>query len=89
MDTVSFKSEKVNGLTVLDLNFVEGSSIFESSAVFAPNDTRDYIFWLKPTNEASKIDSTKEMILGKLDLQWRSYFGDTGNLLIGPYKAPV
>ena len=27
------------------------------------------------------------MILGKLDLQWRNYFGDSGNLLIGPYKA--
>lgn len=48
---------------------------------------RNYIFWLKPINENQKIDSTKEINLGKLDLHWRNYFGDPGSLCIGPYRA--
>lgn len=78
---------EIKALKVQDLNFVDGCAIFDQTAVFLPHDIRNYIFWIKPVNENQKIDNTKEINLGKLDLKWRNLFGDPGNLIVGPYRS--
>jgi hypothetical protein len=54
-----------------------------------PHDTRNYVFWLKPSNENVKIDTTKEYNLGRLDLFWRNYYGDLGSNSTTNYKTLV
>lgn len=72
---------------MLDLNQTNGQSLFELSPSFGPGDVRSYLYWLKPVDENFKLDTSKDLELGSLDLAWRSYFGDPGQLSIGPFKA--
>lgn len=55
--------------------------------MFSPGDIRSYLYLLKPSDENFKLDSTKDLNLGIVELTWRNYFGDSGQLEIGPLKA--
>ena len=61
--------------------------LFEDTTVFSPEDIRYYLFWVKPKNDKDKIDSTRDINLGKLDIMWRNLYGDPGRIQIASCKA--
>ncbi|KAG0349599.1 hypothetical protein BG004_000005 [Podila humilis] len=78
--------------TVRDLNVViprnittdpqEGEkplSVFGEHDYFAPNDVRQYLYVLTPKQGKESMARTTN-VLGKLDILWRSQFGETGRL---------
>lgn len=86
--------EVADAFTVRDLNVVteeedEGSnteskdmahvSIFGKHDYFAPNDVRQYLYVLTPKPGKEQLAKTTN-ILGKMDILWRSQFGETGRL---------
>ncbi|KAF9899744.1 hypothetical protein BX616_002867 [Lobosporangium transversale] len=54
-------------------------SIFGEHDYFAPNDVRQYLYVLTPKPGKELLAKTTN-ILGKMDILWRSQFGETGRL---------
>ncbi|KAF9585799.1 hypothetical protein BGW38_000699 [Lunasporangiospora selenospora] len=54
-------------------------SIFGDHDYFAPNDVRQYLYVLTPKPGKEQLARTTN-ILGKMDILWRSQFGETGRL---------
>jgi trafficking protein particle complex subunit 13 len=79
--------ECVDGWQVVDVNFddKEEESIFSGSmAMMQPQDMRQYIYILSPTSTPSfpVVHAPGSVIpLGRLDISWRSTFGEPGRLL--------
>jgi len=55
------------------------ASIFSKHDYFAPNDVRQYLYVLTPKPGKELLAKTTN-VLGKLDILWRSQFGETGRL---------
>ncbi|KAF9322099.1 hypothetical protein BG003_006944 [Podila horticola] len=84
--------EVTDAFTVRDLNVVipdrskelpqEGEnvvSVFGEHDYFAPNDVRQYLYVLTPKPGKEMLAKTTN-VLGKMDILWRSQFGETGRL---------
>ncbi|KAF9334163.1 hypothetical protein BG006_002621 [Podila minutissima] len=84
--------EVADAFTVRDLNVVipdrpketskEGEkavSVFGEHDYFAPNDVRQYLYVLTPKPGKELLAKTTN-VLGKMDILWRSQFGETGRL---------
>ncbi|KAG0089765.1 hypothetical protein BGZ93_004606 [Podila epicladia] len=84
--------EVADAFTVQDLNVVipdrlketpkEGEkavSVFGEHDYFAPNDVRQYLYVLTPKPGKEMLAKTTN-VLGKMDILWRSQFGETGRL---------
>ncbi|KAI7829013.1 hypothetical protein BC939DRAFT_442544 [Gamsiella multidivaricata] len=54
-------------------------SIFGKHDYFAPNDVRQYLYVLTPKPGKELLAKTTN-VLGKMDILWRSQFGETGRL---------
>lgn len=54
-------------------------SIFSKYDYFAPNDIRQYLYILTP-KPGKELLAKKTNVLGKMDILWRSQFGETGRL---------
>ncbi|KAK3827561.1 MAG: hypothetical protein J3Q66DRAFT_305974 [Benniella sp.] len=54
-------------------------SIFSKHDYFAPNDVRQYLYVLTPKPGKELLAKTTN-VLGKLDILWKSQFGETGRL---------
>ncbi|KAG0321737.1 hypothetical protein BGZ99_003708 [Dissophora globulifera] len=57
----------------------ESVSIFGKHDYFAPNDVRQYLYVLTP-KPGKELMARTTNVLGKLDILWRSQFGETGRL---------
>jgi hypothetical protein len=95
--------ETVDGWTVEDDNVVDTNSVIksvfsESTALMQPQDMRQYVYTMVPILTPSlHVGLTPGAIvpLGRLDISWRSSFGEPGRLLtsvclhafIRPYAA--
>ncbi|CAO3569265.1 unnamed protein product [Mortierella alpina] len=55
------------------------ASIFGEHDYFAPNDIRQYLYVLTPKPGKELLAKTTN-VLGKMDILWRSQFGETGRL---------
>ncbi|KAF9190179.1 hypothetical protein BGZ51_008882 [Haplosporangium sp. Z 767] len=66
------KSDKVEGRS-------KPESIFSKHDYFAPNDIRQYLYVLTP-KPGKELLAKKTNVLGKMDILWRSQFGETGRL---------
>ncbi|KAG9323355.1 hypothetical protein KVV02_000937 [Mortierella alpina] len=55
------------------------ASIFGEHDYFAPNDIRQYLYVLTPKAGKELLAKTTN-VLGKMDILWRSQFGETGRL---------
>ena len=55
------------------------ASIFGEHDYFAPNDIRQYLYVLTPKPGRELLAKTTN-VLGKMDILWRSQFGETGRL---------
>ncbi|KAF9964879.1 hypothetical protein BGZ70_005794 [Mortierella alpina] len=55
------------------------ASIFGEHDYFAPNDIRQYLYVLTPKPGKEMLARTTN-VLGKMDILWRSQFGETGRL---------
>jgi len=82
--------EPVEGWDVTDANYIPASSdspesIFTGAlALMQPQDTRQYIYILKPTSTTlvpPPLTPGSIIPLGRLDISWRSPFGEPGRLL--------
>lgn len=79
--------ECVDGWEVTDGNvsYEDGTNLFSASiAIMQPQDVRQYVYILTPTSVPSfpVIHPPGTIIpLGRLDLSWRSSFGEPGRLL--------
>ncbi|KAF9430668.1 hypothetical protein BGZ94_005098 [Podila epigama] len=56
-----------------------GVSVFGEHNYFAPNDIRQYLYVLTP-KPGKEVLAKSTNILGKMDILWRSQFGETGRL---------
>ncbi|KAF9931635.1 hypothetical protein FBU30_009811 [Linnemannia zychae] len=57
----------------------ETTSIFGEHDYFAPNDVRQYLYVLTP-KPGKELFAKTTNVLGKMDILWRSQFGETGRL---------
>jgi trafficking protein particle complex subunit 13 len=81
--------EAVDGWTVEDENMLDTESqkesIFsESAALMQPQDMRQYAYSMSPTSTSNfpVVHAPGSIIpLGRLDISWRSSFGEPGRLL--------
>ncbi|KIY43691.1 DUF974-domain-containing protein, partial [Fistulina hepatica ATCC 64428] len=77
--------EPVEGWVVQDANVKGDESLFDgANALMQPQDVRQYIYILTPTNvPLAPINYTPGSIipLGRLDIAWRSSMGEPGRLL--------
>ncbi|KAF8987628.1 hypothetical protein BGZ52_003542 [Haplosporangium bisporale] len=83
--------EVSDAFTVRDLNVAipdrskapqegeKGVSVFGEHDYFAPNDVRQYLYVLTPKPGKELLAKTTN-VLGKMDILWRSQFGETGRL---------
>ena len=62
-------------------------SLFSDTAVFFPGDIRAYMFLIKSNDDKLKLDNSASHDLGKVKFQWRNYYGDVGQLSLGPFKS--
>jgi len=72
--------------TVEDVNFLQpGVNIFsDSNALMQPQDMRQYMYVLRPVSPSPmppNYPAGQAIPLGRLDLSWRSSFGEPGRLL--------
>ena len=54
--------------------------MFDDSVCFHPEEVRSYLYKLKPVKPQFKIDNSKQHVLGQLVINWKNYFGDSGQL---------
>lgn len=78
--------EPVDGWIVKDENVLDsGESIFsETTALMQPQDMRQYVYTMTPTSVPSfpVAHAPGSIIpLGRLDISWRSSYGEPGRLL--------
>lgn len=93
----SMKFESVEGWHVVDVNGENVNSSEDAESIFTgdlallnPQDTRQYLYILSPTVIPAfpLIHAPGAIIpLGRLDISWRSAFGEPGRLLtsVSPY----
>ena len=59
--------------------FVE-EGLFDESVCFHQDEVRHYLFLLKPIKPKFRIDNTMQHRLGSVNIKWRNYMGDFGEL---------
>lgn len=84
MDLEPVDGWKVNDENVLEIGMEKESIFTESAALMQPQDLRQYVYTLVPTVVPSfPVPHVPGSIipLGRLDISWRSGFGEPGRLL--------
>lgn len=91
IEKFEFINSVAKDLQLIDLNHSLASpdqdGLFVDTVCFNTEETRQYLYLLKPVKQSFRIDNSIQHRLGAVQVTWRNYMGDLGQCELDHVKT--